>query len=198
MLGYRARHVLWPMAIRAAKYAGLAGLAAIALPAFYVTVLQVTGNFHVVEPGAAYRSAQPSAGDLARYARKFGIQSIINLRDAAPGDSAGAERQTAQDLGLTYIHYPLPSSRLLNAGEITGIIKILAEAPKPVLIHSYLGADRAGIVSALYLFRVEGKTADESSSQLSPAYGHLPYLGNPTSAMDKTFHAVVSVQQAGL
>ncbi len=38
-------------------------------------------NFHVVSEGKVYRSAQLSAGKLSDYIQKYGIKSILNLRE---------------------------------------------------------------------------------------------------------------------
>jgi len=43
----------------------------------------------------------------------------------------------------------------------------------PVLIHCKSGADRAGIMSVLYLLLREGRPLDEATRQLSLRYGHF-------------------------
>ncbi|MDB6454458.1 hypothetical protein [Falsirhodobacter sp. 20TX0035] len=54
----------------------------LALPGGYLADLQIRGNFHPVEQGVAYRSAQPSAEDSARWTHRAGLRSVINLRAA--------------------------------------------------------------------------------------------------------------------
>ncbi|MFH1903810.1 MAG: protein tyrosine phosphatase, partial [Candidatus Omnitrophota bacterium] len=39
-----------------------------------------TGNFRTVSPGRVYRSGQLTEKQLAGYAEKYGIRSILNLR----------------------------------------------------------------------------------------------------------------------
>ena len=45
------------------------------------------GNFHPITPGEAYRSAQLDKDELEYYIRKFGIQSILNVRGKKNGES---------------------------------------------------------------------------------------------------------------
>ena len=64
------------------------------------------------------------------------------------------------------------------------LINIVKNAKKPILIHCKAGADRTGLVSALYLYSIGDKNA---LKMLSLKYGHFPYLFSPTSAMDESF-----------
>jgi len=45
------------------------------------------GNFHLITPGEAYRSAQLDQDELEYYIRKFGIRSIINVIGKKNGES---------------------------------------------------------------------------------------------------------------
>jgi protein tyrosine/serine phosphatase len=170
---------------------GLAIALATIVPVLCFAYLKLSGNFHVVAEGVVYRSAQPSETTLRRYVSAEGIRSILNLRSAS-GDE-DREGQLARQLGLTYFHIPLSAVQFPAASDIENVMKILADAPKPILIHSYFGADRAGLASALYLFRIDGEPASKAASQLSPGYGHFAFLGAPTAAMDQTFQAVVNI-----
>jgi len=51
---------------------------------------------------------------------------------------------------------------------------------------------RSGLISAIWEYAVEGKSAQEASRQLSLFYGHFPYLGNRTKAMDESFWRFVN------
>jgi protein tyrosine/serine phosphatase len=64
------------------------------------------------------------------------------------------------------------------------LVDIVQNAKKPILIHCKAGADRTGLVSALYLYSIGDKNA---SRMLSLKYGHFPYLFSPTKAMDESF-----------
>jgi protein tyrosine/serine phosphatase len=174
--------------------AGAALAAAIIVPAAYVAFLGLSGNFHTVVDGSIYRSAQPSDSALQHYARTKGIRSVLNLRSLDA--SRDTERQAAEHLGLSYFRVPLSAVRMPAADELVAIKKILAEAPKPILVHSYFGADRAGLVSALYLLLIDDTSLRKAKEQLSLAYGHLDFPGNPAVAMDQTFEAVASIYRS--
>jgi hypothetical protein len=49
------------------------------------------------------------------------------------------------------------------------------------------GADRSGLVSALFFAEIDKKPADEAAWQLSVLYGHFPYLMSKTATMDQSF-----------
>jgi len=66
--------------IRILKRFGLAFATLLAAGGAYLAMLQLTGNFHTVIAGELYRSAQPSAADIAEYKQKAGIRTIVNLR----------------------------------------------------------------------------------------------------------------------
>jgi hypothetical protein len=67
-------------------------------------------------------------------------------------------------------------------------MELIRKSPKPILVHCNGGADRTGLISALYLYNLEDKTARSASWQLGPFYGHVPYLHWRYSiAMDRCF-----------
>ena len=62
-----------------------AGAAPLILLGGYIAAIQANNNFDVVVADQIYRSAQPSASDIARYSAQNHIASIINLRGADQG-----------------------------------------------------------------------------------------------------------------
>lgn len=155
----------------------------------YLGYLQLSGNFHTVVAHQLYRSAQPSAVQLASYVRKHGIETVINLR----GENEGAkwysdEIATARNLGVEHIDFQMSSSHVLTPERAEELLAIMKAAPKPILIHCQSGADRTGLVSVLYSQQVAGVTEDVAERQLSPYYGHVavPYLSG-TYAMDTSW-----------
>ena len=50
--------------------------------------LRLSGNFHAVEEGVIYRSAQLSGDDFQNRIRTYGIRTIINLRGENSGTLA--------------------------------------------------------------------------------------------------------------
>jgi protein tyrosine/serine phosphatase len=158
----------------------------------YWGLVQYDGNFHTVTEGTLYRSAQLSKDGLQTVVRDHGIRSILNLRGAHPGQSWYDDEIVASKvLNVAHYDYGLSARRVVTGKQIDEILEIIRNAPKPLLVHCKSGADRSGLVAALYRFADEHTSADEADRQLSLVYGHFPYLMSQTKAMDDSFWAFV-------
>lgn len=160
------------------------GLLVVLAGGVYYVCLHWNGNLHVVTDGLAYRSGQLNSAQLEALTHRAGLKAVINLR----GNNAGKdwyddEKKTTQQLGLIHYEFRLSASRELSVEEMHAIVQVLDTCPKPVLIHCGSGTDRTGLVAALYRLR-QGGTFEVAQSQLSLAYGHFPFFGNTTVAMD--------------
>lgn len=170
------------------------GLGAAAL-ALYCGAIIYDGNFHAVEEHVLYRSAQPDKAELLSFARQYGLKSVLNLRGAHAGTRWYDEEMTAaHDLGLTHYDYALSAKRFVTSGQIAELLDIIRAAPKPLLIHCQSGADRAGLVAALFRYALGGASAAQADRQLSLVYGHFPYLTSRSGAMDASFWAYVAAK----
>jgi protein tyrosine phosphatase (PTP) superfamily phosphohydrolase (DUF442 family) len=186
----RSAPIAW--ILRALKIVAVAaGLSAASFGA-YCGVIVYEGNFHAVKAGVLYRSAQLDDAELQAVVQQHGIKSVLNLRGANPG-SPWYDREIAESraLGLVHYDYALSARRFVTPRQIADILEILRKAPKPLLIHCMSGADRSGLVAALYRYAVAGASAAEADQQLSLFYGHFPYLTSRTGAMDASFWAFV-------
>src|SRR5205085_4891759 len=158
----------------------------------YWGAIQYQGNFHTVKEGAFYRSAQLSKDELHSAIREHKIRSVLNLRGAHPGQAwYDEELAVSQPLGVAHYDYSLSAHRFVTGQQISELLGILRDAPKPLLVHCKSGADRTGLVSALYRYAVEHADAADADRQLSLAYGHFPYLTSRSGAMDDSFWAFV-------
>src|SRR5947209_4291769 len=102
----------------------------------------------------------------------------------------------------TGARWPQPARWLIGllkigGAGIAGILDIVRGAPKPLLIHCKSGADRTGLVAALYRYAEGGASAAEADRELSLAYGHFPYLTSRSGAMDDSFWAYVRANPGG-
>ena len=144
------------------------------------------GNFHTITPGEAYRSAQLDADKLAYYIKKYQIKSILNLR----GKDSGATWYT-DELNVSsknnVAHYDISLSAYEEPQEkdIKSLLEIFMQAPRPLLIHCKAGADRSGLVAAMWKLVVDKEPKVEAGRQLSILYGHLT-VGR-AKAMDDFF-----------
>jgi len=161
----------------------------------YWGAIQYQGNFHAVQEGTFYRSAQLSNDELRNAILKHKIRSILNLRGAHSGQPWYEEEiAVSQALGVAHYDYGLSARRFVTEQQIGEVLGIIRDAPKPLLVHCKSGADRAGLVSALYRFAGEGVSADQADRELSLVYGHFPYLTSRSKAMDDSFWAFVATQ----
>ena len=147
-----------------------------------------TGNFRAVSPGQVYRSGQLTEKQLTEYAREYGIRSILNLRGRNERSDWWKEEITAASrLGLKHYDVRLSSRKEPTEKTVQALVTILQEAPKPLLIHCAGGADRSGLVSAIYLYRFEGYSYKKARRQLSFVYGHNTLLYPDKKSMDRAF-----------
>jgi protein tyrosine/serine phosphatase len=170
----------------------IAVVAAIVSIGSYFGLLHYSGNVHSVEPGQVYRSAQLDRAAFERVIRDYGIKSILNLRGAAPNTAWYTnELAVSKTRGVLHYDYGISARRIVTPSQIADILTILRTAPKPILIHCQAGADRSGLVAALYEVALAGRSSAEADQQLSLRYGHFPYLMSKTGAMDASFWAYV-------
>ena len=151
--------------------------------------IQGDGNVHVLEPGVAIRAAQPSAARLDDIVRTYGVRSVVNLRGPNAGQPWYDEEMAAsRRLGLAHVDIALSARQELTPAQLDAVLARVAQAPKPVLIHCNGGSDRTGLVSAAWVWS-RGGSADDAGKQLAVRYGHFPWLGSRTVAMDRSLAA---------
>jgi protein tyrosine/serine phosphatase len=120
--------------------------------------LEGVPNLHRITP-QLYRSEQPTALGM-RNLEKLGIRTVINLR--AFNDDADELRGTA----LRGVRVPVHTWHL-ETDEIVQVMRELRRSENgPFLIHCQHGADRTGLMSAVYRLLEQGWSADEALAEL--------------------------------
>lgn len=134
----------------------------------------------------AWRSAQPSPIQIRRL-QGHGIRTIVNLRGGQSYGSLPLEIETCDRLGIAIENFVLRSRALPTLAEMQAARELFERIEYPVLFHCKSGADRAGMMSALYLAIHEGRPVAEARRQLSLRYGHIGH--GPTGILDAFFDA---------
>jgi protein tyrosine phosphatase (PTP) superfamily phosphohydrolase (DUF442 family) len=166
----------------------------IAIPILaYAGWIQIFGNVDTVVPNKVYRSATLSESTLRSFVAAHGIRTVVNLRGESPGQGwYEGERRLTADMGVQQVDLPMSAIRVPSPELMAKLIDTLKTAPTPMLIHCSSGSDRTGLASGLYLMVVDGVTPQVAKGQLSFYWGHFPWLGSPTIAMDRAFDQYVA------
>lgn len=161
-------------------------------PIFILTVLWagyifLYGNFHQVDQDF-YRSAQLFSFNMPYVLEKHRIKSIINLRGPSRNAWYREETVLAKERHIRHIDFGIGDREVISYETMKKLVDIMREAPKPVLVHCKAGADRTSLAAALYLYAIKHDDT-EAEEALSVRYGHFPWLGSRTVAMDQSFNA---------
>jgi undecaprenyl-diphosphatase len=177
---------LKPKGMSAGRKVFIAAVLILLLPFVYFLYEVEKGNFHVITEGEAYRSAQLNRDKLEYYIKKYQIRSILNLR----GQNSDAswykdEIEVSKEQNAMHYDIALSASHELNAEDVQSLLRVFKDAPRPILIHCKGGADRTGLVAAMWKVSVDKEPKSKAGKQLFFLYGHIP-IGK-TSAMDRFF-----------
>jgi protein tyrosine phosphatase (PTP) superfamily phosphohydrolase (DUF442 family) len=114
---------------------------------------------------ALWRGAQPTAAGFAELKRR-GAKAIIDLR------AEHSDRQLLAGTGLQYVEIPC----LAWDPEEKNVLKFLKVVtdPKnqPVFVHCQAGADRTGMMVAVYRMTQQGWTSKEALAELPHFHFH--------------------------
>ena len=140
-------------------------------------------NFEEFAPGA-YRSNQPDHARFEAYAQ-IGIKTILNLRGAASEPHYLFEVESCEALGLTLLNIQMAARRAPDLHHLKALFDAFETMERPFLVHCKSGADRTGLVAALYLMVVEGASLETAQAQLSFRFLHIKHTA--TGILDHFF-----------
>ena len=136
-------------------------------PSYWATPLYRKGlpNLHQVTP-TLFRGAQPSAVGM-RQLKAMGVKTVVNLR------SFNSDREELGDTGLAYEHI-LMKAWHPEREDIIRFLQITTDTNRqPVFVHCQHGADRTGLMCAVYRVAVCGWTKAEAIREMTQGgFGH--------------------------
>nr|WP_210260899.1 sulfur transferase domain-containing protein [Enterovirga sp. DB1703] len=138
------------------------------------------GVFRLLYPNRArvsdglWRSAQPSPGHIAWFARQGG-RTVVNLRAGREYGSWPLQREACERHGLKLVEFVLRSREAPSRDTLLAAKAFFEELEFPVLVHCKSGADRAGLFAALFLLVARNASVAEARKQLSLRFGHFRF-----------------------
>jgi uncharacterized protein (TIGR01244 family) len=128
----------------------LCGPALAERPQEWARPLSVQGvpNLHQITP-QIYRSAQPTEAGM-RQLQEMGIRTIVNFR------AYHDDKKALDGTGIRTVHIPVETWEIRDSQVVAALRVLRNDKDGPVLIHCQHGADRTGLMAAMYRIVVEG------------------------------------------
>jgi protein tyrosine/serine phosphatase len=129
-------------------------------------------NLHQISP-EMWRANQPSPEHIGRYVRELGLKTIINLRGESPKGYYLLEREACEKQGVDLVDFQVFSRDSPTRETVLGARDLFERIRYPALMHCKSGADRAGLMSVLYMHFRRKLPIEEAKEQLSLKYLHI-------------------------
>ncbi len=132
----------------------------------WATPMPQVSNLHQVTP-VLYRSAMLDRADVAQL-QALGVKTVISLR------SFHADTAVLKDSGIRTVRIPINTWAIRDRHVIEAMRSIrAAEEDGPVLLHCLHGADRTGMMTAMYRMLYQGWPREKAIDELkNGGYGY--------------------------
>ena len=132
----------------------------------WATPLPQVSNLHQVTP-VLYRSAKLDSSDVAQL-QALGVKTVISLR------SFHSDTQVLDGSGIRAVRIPINTWAIRDKHVIETMRSIrAAEQQGPVLLHCLHGADRTGMMAAMYRMLYQGWPREKAIDELkNGGYGY--------------------------
>lgn len=115
-------------------------------------------NLHRVDEGL-YRGAQPEEDGFAAL-KELGVKTVVCLR------SDEDQQEEAREAGLDYVRVPMRAWNVKDE-KVVEFLRIATDPERrPVFVHCYHGADRTGMMVAMYRVVEQGWSPDEAVAEM--------------------------------
>ena len=135
--------------------------------------LEGAPNLHRVEENF-FRSAQPDATGFKGLATTHGVRTVLSLR------AFNADEPLAAGLDLRLVRVRINTWNIKRADVVTALQRLRsASRDAPVLLHCQHGADRTGMISALYRILYQGWSKAAALEEMQNGmFGYHAVWGN--------------------
>lgn len=115
-----------------------------------------------------FRSGRLYPADIKAIKKQYDIQTIISLEMLAPSNKRmQEERQTARELGISFINIPMFPIGDLDKTKLWQAYIAFRTADKPVLVHCWRGSERTGMVVGMHRVILDGRSYDRTFEEMN-------------------------------
>ncbi|HEY7552220.1 MAG TPA: protein tyrosine phosphatase [Hyphomicrobiaceae bacterium] len=132
----------------------------------------------------AWRSAQPTPHHI-RVLKRRGLRTIVNLRGERLCGAYWLEQAVCERRDIALVDFQIKSRAAPTREQIRAARDLFDRIEYPALMHCKSGADRVGLMSALYRLFREGAPVEQARKELSLRYGHIRQAD--TGILDRVF-----------
>ncbi|MGB3626470.1 MAG: protein tyrosine phosphatase [Henriciella sp.] len=146
-------------------------------------------NLHQISP-EMWRSNQPNPRQVVEHAKLRSIRTILNLRGESTKGYYLLEKEACEEAGITLVDFQVFSRDTPKVETILAAKDLFETIEYPALMHCKSGADRAGLMSALYMIFRGDMPVRKARDQLSGKYLHVK--SGKTGMLDAFFEAYLT------
>jgi protein tyrosine/serine phosphatase len=161
--------------VTAQKVGGEAQTSQWVRPAEWARPISVAGVPNLHQVGRTfYRSAQPDAQGFKALATQYGVRTVVSLR------AFNSDERLTRSLDLRLARFKIHTWHI-EREDVVGALRKLRSASKegPVLLHCQHGADRTGLITALYRILYDGWSKQAATDEmLNGRFGSHAIWGN--------------------
>ncbi len=152
-------------------------------------------NFYKIDK-YMWRSNQPSPNQIENAHNNYGIKTILNLRGPRKTGGWQLEAEICHRLDIELINFRVRSRAAPEKEMLLKIPHLFSSIKGPTLLHCKSGADRAGLMSALYVLMVMKQPAIVALEQLSFKYLHVKQA--KTGILDAFIASYIPFERKGI
>ncbi|MFN3212082.1 MAG: fused DSP-PTPase phosphatase/NAD kinase-like protein [Henriciella sp.] len=148
-------------------------------------------NLHQISD-EMWRANQPNPRQVAEHARLRGIKTILNLRGPSTRGYYLLEKEACEANGIELVDFQVYSRDTPTAERVLEAKALFEKIEYPALMHCKSGADRAGLMSVLYMIFRQNEPVRIAVRQLSKKYLHM--REGKTGLLDAFFEAYLAAE----